>query len=862
METKTSYSSVAAKPPPKANNAKSNGQQPKTKNSTAKRNPHRFVGHNQTDLKGILIPEDASAKHYNELKERLKTLRGSKYIPQVGSSIKHLAAQTVKIPGLKETLMDVYYKEELKKKANEGIQYQRDMEKQNNYPATSVEALDMLVAFKDSRNKTTDLPTDQHSQQLLVTAVGSERDNESDTTSSSSNVSSTTSTYSGNTSNNSDGVPDLVPRSEPDDNSTSSGDSKEGFHFSRDAEHLFIQSKSEGGVNPYWILLDSESSLNLIVNLELVTNIRQAPNGGFMNIHCNSGVSKTNLIANLPGFGVVWFYANGLANILSLALVLDQYRVTMDTSINNAIYVHKDSGTRRFQRSDCNLYYCDMQEHNGTVLALDTVEGEANSYSALDCSREKKARGMQKILGLPTSKELIKKIDNNIIKYCPITRRDIKVMSDIYGKHASILKGKSMRQQAPHTREDITPIPSISSKPIAIEQHSILGVDFVTHPIPNSSGDQQHETSHIGENNKGNSRAILCPTASVVMDKLEANALEQGMPTGLHDLDTEGNYDDDDASDQYYVNGPDGEDESLVSVIDKDEAIIDSHLADEHPPVQDDADNNVNDPEELGVDPEPEEPGVYPEPGAEAGMDATDHTPPPADNLESEGTAMLDVEEPSNDDPLRAATDDCNKPSDTPHFGSAKGYNPEYREQSSFTAGYSSAIKAIVGQHASMMMVLQDLESYNNMEATHVTKQCGVNQGIKIFGEEGVDAVLTKLQQLHDRGVIKVMDPKTLTQEMVQQSLQYLMFLKQKRTGKVKGQGCADGRPQREFITKEDSTSPTVSLYALMNSCMIGAIEGRDVATVDIPGAFLQTDMPEGEDVYIKLNGTMAELLC
>eukprot|EP00536_Pseudo-nitzschia_multiseries_P016206 jgi/Psemu1/45327/gm1.45327_g len=158
METKTSYSSMAAKPPPKANNATPTGQQPtKAKNpSGPKRNPDRFLGHNQTDLKGILIPEDANVKHYNELKDRLETPRGSKYIPQVGSSIEHLirfeqknfaptkptateystaisdpvtqTTQMVEVPGLKETLMDMY-KEELKKKAGEWIQYQRDMEK-------------------------------------------------------------------------------------------------------------------------------------------------------------------------------------------------------------------------------------------------------------------------------------------------------------------------------------------------------------------------------------------------------------------------------------------------------------------------------------------------------------------------------------------------------------------------------------------------------------------------------------------------------------------------------------------------------------------------------------------------------------
>ena len=34
-----------------------------------------------------------------------------------------------------------------------------------------------------------------------------------------------------------------------------------------------------------------------------------------------------------------------------------------------------------------------------------------------------------------------------------------------------------------------------------------------------------------------------------------------------------------------------------------------------------------------------------------------------------------------------------------------------------------------------------------------------------------------------------------------------------------------------------------------MLTCMIDAFEGRDVATVDIPGAFLQTKMPNDERV-------------
>jgi len=53
-----------------------------------------------------------------------------------------------------------------------------------------------------------------------------------------------------------------------------------------------------------------------------------------------------------------------------------------------------------------------------------------------------------------------------------------------------------------------------------------------------------------------------------------------------------------------------------------------------------------------------------------------------------------------------------------------------------------------------------------------------------------------------------------------------------------------------------------VSIYALFASCVIDAIESRAVITCDIPGAFLQADYPEGEECYIRFEGTMVKLIC
>jgi hypothetical protein len=111
--------------------------------------------------------------------------------------------------------------------------------------------------------------------------------------------------------------------------------------------------------------------------------------------------------------------------------------------------------------------------------------------------------------------------------------------------------------------------------------------------------------------------------------------------------------------------------------------------------------------------------------------------------------------------------------------------------------------------------------------------------------------VLTELQQLYDRDVIEPVHKSDLTPGERKGALRYLMFLKEKRCGQIKGRGCSDGRPQREHMTKEETSSPTVANEALMLTCVIDAIEGRDVASVDIPGAFMQSEM-EG-NVHMKL---------
>ena len=76
--------------------------------------------------------------------------------------------------------------------------------------------------------------------------------------------------------------------------------------------------------------------------------------------------------------------------------------------------------------------------------------------------------------------------------------------------------------------------------------------------------------------------------------------------------------------------------------------------------------------------------------------------------------------------------------------------------------------------------------------------QYGLKKGLRLFSEDGEAAVTKEIQQLYDREVLEPKHPSELTKEQRVRALSYLMFLKMKRNGTIKGRGYADGRKQRE----------------------------------------------------------------
>ena len=97
-----------------------------------------------------------------------------------------------------------------------------------------------------------------------------------------------------------------------------------------------LASAAEAGIDENWCLLDNQLTCNAFINRKYLSNIRDAPDGKYIRVHFNAGVTHTNKIGNLPGYyDPVWYNPKGIGNILSLGLVQKNHPVTYNSRYGN-----------------------------------------------------------------------------------------------------------------------------------------------------------------------------------------------------------------------------------------------------------------------------------------------------------------------------------------------------------------------------------------------------------------------------------------------------------------------------------------------------------------------------------------------
>ena len=113
---------------------------------------------------------------------------------------------------------------------------------------------------------------------------------------------------------------------------------------------------------------------------------------------------------------------------------------------------------------------------------------------------------------------------------------------------------------------------------------------------------------------------------------------------------------------------------------------------------------------------------------------------------------------------------------------------------------------------------------YGNQYVTTYSLQ----RGVKEFGEQGKQAALKEMKQLHDRECFKPIHKSELSDIEKKRAMESLLFLVEKRDGSIKARHCANGSTQREYMSREEVSSPTVSTEStLLTSVCWGIKETR-----------------------------------
>jgi hypothetical protein len=194
----------------------------------------------------------------------------------------------------------------------------------------------------------------------------------------------------------------------------------------------------------------------------MLGNVRRSPH--IVRAITNGGHQDSHMIGDFPNLGPVWFNERSIANILSLSEVRKVCKVTMDTSREACINVHrKDGSIMRFVEHPSGLYVYDGNNASTDVTAytlVNTVAEHKKLFSQRQIDDADRARALYRKIGRPDESEFQSILRGNFIRNCPVTPDDARRALLIYGPDVATIKGKM-------TRSGATPrAPTFESVPI------------------------------------------------------------------------------------------------------------------------------------------------------------------------------------------------------------------------------------------------------------------------------------------------------------------------------------------------------------------------------------------------------------
>jgi hypothetical protein len=206
------------------------------------------------------------------------------------------------------------------------------------------------------------------------------------------------------------------------------------------------------------ILLDSQSTMDLLSNIKHVHKISRANNK--MRLQSNGGSMTVNHKTTMAGYKKkVWFSKDTITNIIAFSNLIQQYHVTYDSK-DQIFVVHREDQNKpnmEFQMHESGLHY--FEPGDEAFIFINTVTGNKEGYTKLQIKGAEEARTLYLMLNYPSTKDYKWVIQSNQIECCPVMVQDVEIAHNIWGKNVSAFKGKTTRLKPIHVARDFVKVP-------------------------------------------------------------------------------------------------------------------------------------------------------------------------------------------------------------------------------------------------------------------------------------------------------------------------------------------------------------------------------------------------------------------
>ena len=251
---------------------------------------------------------------------------------------------------------------------------------------------------------------------------------------------------------------------------------------------VLSQSKETVCFPPNVILLDTCSDICIVKNKNLVENlvrdrrgIRVTSDGGMRDVYDKGKFTHCKELE-------VWFHPGAFANVLSYSRIS---KIAKIKTVSNGFTVCWPSGkTWKCTTGGTHIYHYTLDEGTDLVMKSNTLQ-QAKSVAALrsvvankrmytkKCQkRAEQAKELEAMLAYPSTRNLRRVLETNVISNCPVTSSDVLTAFQIYGPNPEALVGKTTRRPS-RTVE----LPSNDRYPVSLDpkyRRIVVCADVVT----------------------------------------------------------------------------------------------------------------------------------------------------------------------------------------------------------------------------------------------------------------------------------------------------------------------------------------------------------------------------------------------